>query len=256
LSKGRPPAVGRSLAKQKDNSSSIGLRMGQSDKTSSTSAFPWKEFLAFLGVILAAYIGYLGIRSQIEIPIKATQTAEAKLTLIAQMPEGNNATSSPTEILSTSTPFQVSPNTISKISFTLPTHDDLSAYPNLMEGNFYKNPKIPSTNNYQVDVSVGVYYIWGFTWCAQDRDHLNNNLGLINLSFLIEESKIPDENIYEYGTSKSGWECHAWSTLLSNWTKGDKIKVTVQYFISGKAFDGKYNYEPGQYRHDVLILVQ
>jgi len=58
--------------------------MSQNDKTSSTSVFPWKEFLAFLGVILAAYIGYLGIRSQIEIPIQATQTAEARLTLSAQ----------------------------------------------------------------------------------------------------------------------------------------------------------------------------
>lgn len=46
--------------------------------------FPWKEILAFLGVIIAAYIGYLGIRLQIEIPIQATQTAEAKLTLAAQ----------------------------------------------------------------------------------------------------------------------------------------------------------------------------
>jgi hypothetical protein len=57
--------------------------MGQNEKTSS-STFPWKEILAFLGVIIAAYIGYLGIRSQIEIPIQATQTAEAKLTLAAQ----------------------------------------------------------------------------------------------------------------------------------------------------------------------------
>lgn len=230
--------------------------MGQNDKTSSVSTFPWKEFLAFLGVILAAYIGYLGIRSQIEIPIKATQTAEAKLTLIAQVPEGNNATPTPVQILSTSTPIQVSSDTISKISFTLPTHDDLSVYPNLMEGNFYKNPKTPSVIDYQVDVSVGTSYIWGFTWCSQNMDYLNNNLGFINLSFLIEESEIPNEHIYEYGTSKSGWECHGWSTLLSNWTKGNKIKVTLQYSISGKVFDGKYNYEPGQYRHDILILVQ
>ena len=41
-------------------------------------SFPWKEFLAFLGVVVAAYIGFLGIRSQITIPIQATQTAEAK----------------------------------------------------------------------------------------------------------------------------------------------------------------------------------
>jgi len=57
--------------------------MGQSDKSSSTSAFPWKEILAFLGVLLAAYIGYLSVISQIKIPIQATQTAEARLTEVS-----------------------------------------------------------------------------------------------------------------------------------------------------------------------------
>lgn len=51
--------------------------MGQRDKSSPTNMFPWKEILAFLGVVFTAYIGYLGIRSQNEIPIQATQTAEA-----------------------------------------------------------------------------------------------------------------------------------------------------------------------------------
>lgn len=57
--------------------------MGQSDKTPPTGAFPWKEILGFLGVVLAAYLGYLGIRSQNEIPIRATQTAQAELTALA-----------------------------------------------------------------------------------------------------------------------------------------------------------------------------
>ncbi len=59
--------------------------MGQNERATS-NAFPWKEILGFLGVALAAYIGYLGLRSQIEIPIQATQTAEAKLTSVAQIP--------------------------------------------------------------------------------------------------------------------------------------------------------------------------
>jgi hypothetical protein len=41
--------------------------------------FPWKEVLGFLTAIFTAYIGYLGLRAQAEIPIQATQTAEAKL---------------------------------------------------------------------------------------------------------------------------------------------------------------------------------
>jgi hypothetical protein len=52
--------------------------MSKKNKPSSTS-LPWKELLAFLGMIIVAYLGYLGIRTQIETPIQATQTAEAKL---------------------------------------------------------------------------------------------------------------------------------------------------------------------------------
>lgn len=57
--------------------------MRQSDKASSTGGFPWKELIVLLGVLITAYFGYLGIRSQIEIPIHATQTAEARLTEFA-----------------------------------------------------------------------------------------------------------------------------------------------------------------------------
>ncbi len=230
--------------------------MGQNNNPSPTSTFPWKELLAFLGVILAAYIGYLGIRSQIEIPIQATQTAEAKLTLVAQTIAGDNATSPPVQLLLTPTPSQIPSGTTPIISYALPTQDDLAVYPNLMEGTFYKNPKTPSITNYQVNVSTGISYVWGYTWCAQDGEFLSNNLSLIKFNFLLEDSEIPDENIYKYKTSKSGWECRGWSVLLNNWTGIDKIKATVLYTISGKLFDGKYSYEPGQYRHDILIVVQ
>jgi len=55
--------------------------MSKNDKSQSNS-FPWKEFLAFFGVVIAAYFGYLGFRSQTEIPIQATQTAEKKETTV------------------------------------------------------------------------------------------------------------------------------------------------------------------------------
>lgn len=58
--------------------------MSDHESKKTKSNFPWKEVLAFLGVIIAAYIGFLGVRSQAEIPIQATQTAEAKFTSEAQ----------------------------------------------------------------------------------------------------------------------------------------------------------------------------
>lgn len=40
-------------------------------------SFPWGILLGFLGTVLVAYLGYLGTRSQTELPIQATQTAAA-----------------------------------------------------------------------------------------------------------------------------------------------------------------------------------
>ena len=89
--------------------------MGQRKQTSSTTSFPWKEFLTFLGAVLVAYFGYLGIRSQIEIPIKATQTAEARSTLVAQStvqitPVTVTSTSVPVDTLSPAPPLTPIPS--------------------------------------------------------------------------------------------------------------------------------------------------
>lgn len=69
--------------------------MSQNDKVSNRS-FPWKEVLTFLGVVIAAYLSYLGVRSTIEIPIQATQTAEARQTAGARLygltPSGEDVT--------------------------------------------------------------------------------------------------------------------------------------------------------------------
>jgi hypothetical protein len=73
--------------------------MGQHTNTPSSS-FPWKELLTLLGVVITAYIGYLGIRSQTELPIQATQTAQArKITdpqIISTTPSGNSNETIPT----------------------------------------------------------------------------------------------------------------------------------------------------------------
>jgi ABC-type transport system substrate-binding protein len=48
-------------------------------------SIPWGIILGFLGTVLVAYLGYLGTRSPIEIPIRVTQTVEARLTQAANI---------------------------------------------------------------------------------------------------------------------------------------------------------------------------
>ena len=68
-----------------------------------TKAFPWKEVLGSLVAVLVAYMGFLGIRAQIQIPIQYTQTAEAKLpTLVVHVDLPSTDTPQPTF---TSTPY-------------------------------------------------------------------------------------------------------------------------------------------------------
>ncbi len=86
--------------------------MSQSDKASSTGGFPWKEILVLLGVLITAYFGYLGIRSQIEIPIRATQTAEAKLT------ENANVLTMTPPATATTPPPSATPTVIAGITST------------------------------------------------------------------------------------------------------------------------------------------
>lgn len=76
---------------------------------SAMNSFPWKEFLALIGVVFAAYLGFVGIRSSVEIPIKATQTAEARLTeSVLSFALPTEDTSSP---ISTATRFYTEPPT-------------------------------------------------------------------------------------------------------------------------------------------------
>ena len=97
--------------------------MSQPEKSSSASSIPWKELLSFMGVVVVAYLGYLGIRSQTEIPLQATQTAEAKLTLAAQVPNNiifTATVASPQTSLPTETPvLSVEPEQFIRIYYDL-----------------------------------------------------------------------------------------------------------------------------------------
>ena len=89
--------------------------MSQNEK--STHNLPWKEFFGTLGIVLVAYIGYLGNRSQTEIPIQASQTAEAKLTLTAKTNVTPDAIELPTVTsIATSAPTTIPTAIISTVT--------------------------------------------------------------------------------------------------------------------------------------------
>lgn len=61
------------------------MSMIEKDNKRDGPSFPWGIFLGFLGTVIVAYLSYRGTLLQTEIPIRATQTAEAKFTPTAHL---------------------------------------------------------------------------------------------------------------------------------------------------------------------------
>jgi hypothetical protein len=101
--------------------------MSQNEKPSA-NAFPWKEILGLLGMVLVAYIGYITSLSQIKIPIHATQTAEAKLAFTA-IPPSTSILSTPASTLLpiititvTNTFIPVAPTSVDQFNISVPAN--------------------------------------------------------------------------------------------------------------------------------------
>jgi hypothetical protein len=69
--------LGDGLKECKLRREGIGMDKNEKDNNLGGRSFPWGILLGFLGTVLVAYLGYLSTRSQIELPIRATQTAAA-----------------------------------------------------------------------------------------------------------------------------------------------------------------------------------
>jgi hypothetical protein len=67
----------------------IAMDKNEKDNRPDGRSFPWGILLGFLGTVLVAYLGYLGTRSQFELPIQATQTAAANSPFLTTMDSSN-----------------------------------------------------------------------------------------------------------------------------------------------------------------------
>lgn len=138
--------------------------MGQHTNTPSSS-FPWKELLTLLGVVITAYIGYLGIRSQTELPIQATITAEARKTTVPQIisttPSGNSNETIPT-LTVTNTFIPTSTYTDTPASTFTPSHTPTKTHTPTNTPDLVKPPApvivTPNFENISKDSNGTVWY--------------------------------------------------------------------------------------------------
>jgi hypothetical protein len=97
----------------KKNKATRSAKDTNSESSTSTRITIIVAIIGLLGTLGAAYFGYLSARSQVELPILVTRTAEAANTLIAM-----SAQASVTDLPDTSTPDAIS--TISQTSTSTP----------------------------------------------------------------------------------------------------------------------------------------
>ncbi len=162
----------------------------------------YQIILGFAGTILVAYFGYLGIKTQVETPIRATQTAEAKLTEFA--PKVNlDATAMITPAVNASPPaHEIFVETFSKGSqyWELGTKDDDS-----------KTASLSIANNalrWQLTAKTGCVTAMGYpNLPISSNIDIEATFNLINSTGMIEYGLIfrrTDNGSYRFYISTNG----------------------------------------------------
>ena len=225
----------------------------------------------FLGVVVTALVGYLGIRAQIYAPVGITQTAQAiyetqtmQSLLVATSAIAQTLTPTTTLTLTPSlTPTSTATATKTpepKVVFIVPNEDELYSLPVLHYD--YINSIRPATRTYDKTVQSNESFLWKYFWCAKYENALQKNLREVNFEFMVDDVIVPEDNFRKYrtagefGGTSEDWSCQAWATILSQWSQGNTVKLSVFYYISRPISDGENNYQPGNYRHDIFVSVE
>jgi hypothetical protein len=238
--------------------------MEQNEKPSQVSLSVWQMLFTFAGTVIVAYLGYLGVRTQIETPIHATQTAEARPTPIPPTATVTPRITPTIEIVVkevTKTPTLiptlpiVSPTT-SEIIITLPTPQELTRSKNIWDLVNYTNPTAPVTRTYNVIVSVNSKYKWGAVWCGKNAQTLQSILRPLTMTLMVNGQVLDESTILEFDEVVSGWSCHRWTTIISGWQHNTTTKLELSYFLSETIYDGTSYTQQGEYHLIIYVTVQ
>lgn len=217
--------------------------------------------------LTVALIGYLGVRITVYAPIWATQTAQMQTIFFTQtafadrtLPVTSSTPFSPTDTPQptiTSTPevvFSPTPTLDAHVRFILPQKDELDKIPTILGYEDVWTPK--TTLNYR-SVHANESFFWTYRWCGRYQDNLDEFLSHTTFQFLVDDTDVSQSNflIQQY-MSTNNWSCQRWTTLLTNWKAGYKVTLTIVYTISRPVSDGDKIYQPGDYRHDLLVTIK
>jgi serine/threonine-protein kinase len=184
--------------------------------------------------------------------VVATSTAEPEPT---RTPEPT-ATAAPTNTVPpepSDTPeptMPAGPN----LTVSRPTQQELASVPYFWDAVGYRDLKEPGTELYSEEVSSNEDWIWGFSWCAVDAARLADILTPLTIDYYIDGELLPLAEFLEFDeTANNGWRCKRWRALLSGWTVGETVELSITYSLSSSINDGLTSYPPGTY-HQVIFV--
>lgn len=197
---------------------------------------------------------------------EAVDTGEAQPMLSTQSPPYNPIESTPLPVftdtpkpLPTNTPNLTPSSTLSPLlRFIAPGNDELDSIPRLSTKYDYNASHTPISTSDNISVQSNQSYLWTFQWCALNQELLDNALHKITFQYFLNDVEIPQSYFLVYkATNEDGLVCQRWSTILTDWVPGIRLKLHVYYKISDQISDGQntYPYQPGDYRHYVVVTV-
>jgi hypothetical protein len=142
------------------------------------------------------------------------------------------------------------------VTASRPTQAELQSVRSFWDLTSFRDLKSPGTQTYNVSVNSANRWQWLFLWCGTDDNILQEILRPLSVRLFIDDVELSTQIHADNVTSSSGWACRRWSTILSNWSAGDRVKLEIRYRLDEEIFDGVRSYPAGQYRQVIVVDVQ
>jgi serine/threonine protein kinase len=154
--------------------------------------------------------------------------------------------------------LQPKSNSIQKVAASAATQKEILSTRSIWGPASFRSLDQPGSLEYSVFVNPREAWIWDFAWCAVNQDKLNAILRPLSMNFLIDETLLAPDQIFEYegdARSISGWRCHYFVVFLENWQSGTTVNLEISYKLSKAINDGDQTYSAGAYQQIIVVKV-
>jgi C-terminal processing protease CtpA/Prc len=115
---------------------------------------------------------------------------------------------------------------------------------------------VPNDFTYTVVLSKSETLLWAWGWCAADQATLDDNLGKMKVTFMLNGQDVPLEQFLRMDyDSQDGQKCTAYLAAVKDWAGGQHLAVTTLTFKAALN-DGVYDFPAGEQVFEYNIYVK